>query len=241
MDGKAMKSKEMQTVDRRKAPSGSERRKDRRYSFNAPAQLIEVGSKVQIDARVRDIGRRGCFVETVQPFPLGTLASVSITSEGQSFNAQGKVVSILAGKGMGVFFAEVGPDDLHTLEAWISAKLEASWLDSNRRKSQRILMRAPVRVSGKSAANAPLEEETYTEMINAHGALIQVSATMAKGQKLTLENPRTEATLECMVVFVDRRDPHRVGVSFVMPCPDFWQVSFPPPDWSPRNTDAKQS
>jgi hypothetical protein len=236
-----MTLKEMKSLERRKPATGAERRTDRRYNFTGTAQLTDLKSDLVIDARVRDLGRRGCYVDTDNPLSLGSLANISIRSDGQVFNAQGKVVYSLAGKGMGIFFAEIGHTDLPILETWLSAKIEASWLDSNRRKSQRILMRVPVHVAGVSAANAPFNEDTFTEMINAHGALILVSCTLAKGQKLTLENTRTGAALECVVVFVDRRDLHRVGVSFVLACADFWQVTFPPADWTPHQTDGKKS
>ena len=31
----------------------------------------------------------------------------------------------------------------------------------------------------------------------------------------------------------------QVGVDFMNPCPRFWRISFPPPDWTSQSPDAK--
>jgi len=102
-------------------------------------------------------------------------------------------------------------------------------------------MTIPVRVSGHSGVGLPFEEETHTRAISAHGALILVSTQVYRGQRLTLANVQTKASLECVVAHIDKHQsehPH-VGVEFTMPNPMFWHVAFPPKDWTPRHPDAK--
>jgi hypothetical protein len=85
-------------------------------------------------------------------------------------------------------------------------------------------------------------ENTQTISVSADGALLVLSAEVAKGQFLILSNLRTNATLECSVVYIGQMQEGRreVGVSFTLPNPTFWQVVFPPRGWSPRGPDAKR-
>src|SRR5260370_58892 len=133
------------------------------------------------------------------------------------------------------------PEPLGTLEPWLSESREPSWLAANRRRSQRVLMTIPVRVSGQSGPGLPFEEDTHTRAISAHGALLLVSTQVYRGQRLTLSNVQTKAALECVVAHIDRRQSNQpqVGVEFVLPNPMFWHVAFPPKDWTPRHPDAK--
>jgi hypothetical protein len=102
-------------------------------------------------------------------------------------------------------------------------------------------MTVPDRVSGKSGAASPFEEDTHTRAISAHGALILLSTQVYRGQRLTLSNVQTKAALECVVAHIDKRqsDQPQVGVEFALPNPMFWHVAFPPKDWTPRHPDAK--
>ena len=102
-------------------------------------------------------------------------------------------------------------------------------------------MNVPVRVSMQLGATPLSEEETYTLAVSAHGALLAVSAPLHRGQRLTLSNPQTKESLECVVAHIDRfpNEQVKVGLEFLLPNPTFWHVAFPPKDWSPRHPDAK--
>jgi len=157
------------------------------------------------------------------------------------FEARGRVVYSRVGKGMGLVFTAIEPEQIRTLETWLVESRETSWLASNRRRSQRALMTIPIRVSGQNALGSPFEEETQTLAISAHGALILVSTQVYRGQRLTLSNVQAKAALECVVAHIDRHqsDHPQVGVEFMLPNPIFWHVAFPPKDWTPRHPHAK--
>jgi hypothetical protein len=223
------------------ALAGADRRTHPRYEFIAAIEVIAAESGARIETRVRDLSQQGCYVSTNDAFPLGTVADVRIKKGAQRFEARARVVYSRATKGMGLMFTAVGPEQLRTLETWLAESRETSWLAANRRRSQRVLMTVPVRVSGQSGAGLPFEEETHTRAISAHGALVLVSKQVYRGQRLTLSNVQTKAALECVVAHIDRHQgdhPH-VGVEFLLPNPMFWHVSFPPKDWTPRHPDAK--
>ena len=221
--------------------TGADRRVHPRYEFTAAVEVLAADSGARIEMRVRDLSQQGCYVDTSDVLPLGTVTDVRIKKGAQVFEAHARVVYSRATKGMGLVFTGIEAEPQRILETWLAESRETSWLAANRRRSQRVLMTIPVRVSGKSGGGSPFDEDTHTRAISAHGALILVSTKVYRGQRLTLSNVQTKAALECVVAHIDRRqsDQPQVGVEFVLPNPMFWHVAFPPKDWSPRHPDAK--
>jgi hypothetical protein len=223
------------------ALAGADRRTHPRYEFIAAGEVVAAESGARMETCVRDLSQQGCYVDTNDALPLGTVTGVRITKGAQLFEARARVVYSRAGKGMGLVFTDIEAERLRTLETWIAESRETSWLAANRRRSQRVLMTVPVRVSGQTGAGLPFDEETHTRAISAHGALILVSTQVHRGQRLTLSNVQTKAALECVVAHIDRKQSSQpqVGVEFTMPNPVFWHVAFPPKDWTPRHPHAK--
>jgi len=224
------------------APAGADRRSYPRYAFTAVVEVTTAEPGAEIRTRVRDLSQQGCYVDTDSPFALGTATDVLITKGATSFAARARVVSNQPGKGMGLMFTAVESVHVQTLNMWIAESRESSWLAANRRRSQRVLMRIPVRISAQAVGASSLrEEETHTLAISAHGALIVATSPVYRGQRFILSNVRTKASLECVVAHVDRSsgDQIQVGVEFLLPNSRFWGVAFPPNDWTPRHPDAK--
>ena len=223
------------------ALAGADRRTHPRYKFIAAVEVVATESGARIETRVRDLSQQGCYVDTNNALSLGTVTDVRITKGAQLFEARARVVYSRASQGMGLVFTAIEPEQFRTLETWLAESRETSWLAANRRRSQRVLMTVPVRVSGQTGAGLPFDEETHTRAISAHGALILVSTQVHRGQRLSLSNLQTRAALECVVAHIDRhqRDHPHVGVEFTLPNPVFWHVAFPPKDWTPRHPDAK--
>jgi hypothetical protein len=223
------------------APAGADRRTHPRYEFVAAVEVVAAESGARIETRVRDLSQQGCYVDTSNALPLGTVTDLRITKGAQLFEAHARVVYSRANRGMGLVFTAIEPEQRGILEIWLAESRETSWLAANRRRSQRVLMTIPVRVSGKTGAGSPFEEETHTRAISAHGALIPVLTPVYRGQRLTLSNIQTKAALECVVAHIDRRkgEHPQAGVEFTLPNPMFWHVAFPPKDWTPRHPDAK--
>jgi hypothetical protein len=113
---------------------------------------------------------------------------------------------------------------------------------ANQRRSQRILLAVPVRVSGNRISGAPFVEHTKTLIVNAHGALLQLEEPVREGQALSERNVITGEETPCKVVDISlgTDGAAEIGVEFAQPNPRFWQVSFPPTDWSTRNPEAKR-
>lgn len=239
---------ESKTPDHPKKPALSwaaqmalDRRAELRYKLTAAVELVDAKSGVRIKASLGDLGLGGYLVYSNSPFPVGTDTNVHITKGKESFEAQAHVVSSLAGKSMGLEFTAVEPEQFQVLKKLLAAALEISWVESNRRKSHRILMPIAVRVSGYDELGATFKENTHTISISPLGALILISASVRLGQRLVLSNIRTKALVECIVAHKGgRQDGGReVGVQFGLPHPTFWGVTFPPSDWSSQHPDSK--
>ena len=221
--------------------TGVDRRAHPRYAFTAAIEVNAAELDARIKTQVRDLSQQGCYVDTGKPLALGTTTDVRITKGTTAFEARARVVYCQTGKGMGLMFIAVKPEQLTILDTWIAESRESSWRAANRRRSQRALMKIPVRVSAQAADGADFEEKTHTLSISAHGALIVLAAPVHRGQRFILSNLQTKAALECVVVHLERipGEPNQVGVEFMLPNPAFWRVAFPPKDWTPRHPDAK--
>jgi hypothetical protein len=221
----------------------SERRSNLRHKVAAVIEVVEIESGQRVKAHLANLGRAGCYVKTETPSPIETAVNVQITMASQSFQARAKVVYNIPGKGMGLLFTAFEAEGLRTLDSWLEAAVETSWLESNRRRSQRIALAVKVQVVGRTGLGEHFKERTQTISVSPHGAMVLVSKRVDKGQQLVLRNVRTEAEMECTAVYVAKapNDQYEVGLSFLLPNRAFWGVVFPPVDWSMRHPDAKGS
>jgi hypothetical protein len=110
-----------------------------------------------------------------------------------------------------------------------------------RRRSQRVLMQVPVRVRGKDTQGKDFEETTETLAINAHGALVLLTARLTSGGVVLMKHSKTEEEQECHVAFLGpvRSGKAEIGLEFTAPRPTFWRVAFPPDDWTPKSPEAR--
>jgi hypothetical protein len=110
-----------------------------------------------------------------------------------------------------------------------------------RRRSQRVLMQVAIRVRGTDAQGKPVDEETETLAINAHGALVLMTARFTSGSKVLLQHKRTTEEQECHVVFLGpvRAGKAEIGLEFSTANSTFWRVAFPPEDWTPKHPEAR--
>ena len=105
--------------------------------------------------------------------------------------------------------------------------------DPGRRRSMRVLLSVPIIVSGKTADQKDFTEEARTLVVNAHGALISLTARVVANQEIAVANKASRQTLQCRVVHVGNPQGGKIqlGVEFVKASPTFWQIDFPPDDW----------
>jgi hypothetical protein len=97
-----------------------ERRSAPRQHFVADVQIIEVASGVRLSARVCDLVLQGCYVDTLRPFPVGTLVRIRLKKGDTTIEPSGKVVYQSPGLGMGIAFHDLAPESQAALEKWVS-------------------------------------------------------------------------------------------------------------------------
>lgn len=98
---------------------GAERRRTPRYTFIASAELIEEKADVRIATRVSELSLFGCYLDMMNPFPVGTLVLVKISAGDQFFQARAKIVYAQMNMGAGVAFLEVEAQYQPVLERWL--------------------------------------------------------------------------------------------------------------------------
>jgi|SRR5215469_1001206 len=112
----------------------------------------------------------------------------------------------------------------------------------NTRRSQRLLLRIGVVIAGQRANATNFAEQTSTEVINAHGALVLLKEAVLAEQVLRIRNTKTGDEEPCRVVSIGHNSEGKkeIGVEFLRPTPRFWRVAFPPDDWNVHNPEAKR-
>jgi PilZ domain-containing protein len=97
-----------------------ERRASPRYAFSAAAEAVHLQTDTRLNGRISDLGRGGCYVDTINPFPVGADVKIRITKDNSSLVAQARVLYSSGGMGMGLMFTKIEPERLPVLEKWLA-------------------------------------------------------------------------------------------------------------------------
>jgi PilZ domain len=97
----------------------SERRGASRYPFSASAELTESSSAAPTKVHTSNLGSNGCFLDTNNPLPEGTIVSIQITYQGQVFAARAVVAHSDPNTGMGLKFIALESGCSSLLETWL--------------------------------------------------------------------------------------------------------------------------
>jgi hypothetical protein len=105
----------------------TEKRRTPRYIFFAAAELMEEKSEVRIASRLSELSLRGCYLDMMNPFPVGTSILLKIwTDESTVFQSNAKVIYSQTNVGAGVEFIDVEPKYLTVLERWLEGAAKGS-------------------------------------------------------------------------------------------------------------------
>jgi hypothetical protein len=102
------------------AVSDAERRNSNRHMFTASAEVIELGSGARCCTRTTDLGPGGCFVDTTNPFAVGSKVRIVLQKGKAQFQTQGEVVYSQNGLGMGIAFNDLNTDQQAALQVWLA-------------------------------------------------------------------------------------------------------------------------
>jgi|SRR5579884_3540263 len=94
-----------------------------RFSFFAEAKaMLQDGSSVS--AQVSELSSRGCYIDTLEPIPIGTELHLCISHAHITCELPGKVIYMHSGYGMGIFgmgvvFGKITPNQHSALQCWL--------------------------------------------------------------------------------------------------------------------------
>ena len=104
-----------------------ERRCAKRTAFVAPVELIDVRSGSRIKARIADLSLHGCYVDTLNPLPVGSAVRLQIQKDDETFDVLAKVSSQHQGSGMGLEFRDTAPEQRAMLRSWLADRGQAGF------------------------------------------------------------------------------------------------------------------
>ena len=93
------------------------RRTTPRFTFIAEAEVVGMASGDR--SRVSELSARGCYIDTINPFPKGTDVHLRIYYGCSACEFPGKVIYTHAGFGMGMVFGELNAEQAATLDVWL--------------------------------------------------------------------------------------------------------------------------
>ncbi len=106
--------------NRKKTKEYSQQRAAKRCQMVATVEVTDVESNTRLSARTSEIAIGGCYVDAMNPFPVGTIVKVRISRDRGAFEANGKVVYCDSTMGMGIAFTELAPEQRSLLEDWLA-------------------------------------------------------------------------------------------------------------------------
>lgn len=112
-------SQSSSNADEKAVGAPTDRRASERHFFSETGDILDLGTGTRLKVRIADISTEGCYMDTMNPFPVGTLVRVTINRNGAQFLCGGAVRNSQQGMGMGIVFANMGGLERTLLRQWI--------------------------------------------------------------------------------------------------------------------------
>ena len=102
----------------------------------------------------------------------------------------------------------------------------------SRRRSNRIVLKASVGLSGEDKLKCPFTMPASATNLNRHGAVVKLSRDLAVGSVVVVRNQRgTQVSARVVSVLTATKGMSTYGIEFVVQddiANNFWGISFPP-------------
>jgi hypothetical protein len=99
----------------------ADRRDSPRYALILAAEVLEIATGATMSARSSDVSRSGCYIDTLNPVPVGSQVKIQLRRGDVVFDTSARVVYVCPGLGMGLNWgADVPPEKLVILDRWLS-------------------------------------------------------------------------------------------------------------------------
>ncbi len=214
--------------------SGRERRKTPRFRLHLPLEVRWRESawvEVKKPASLRDISSSGIYFQLAGELKPGSnpelvlrLPVADAAGAGVVLHCAARVVRVDPPRGKERGVGVAARIDHFRFD------LPSTFPPVQRRRSQRILWRAPILITWTDPSGRPRSQAGETEIVNAHGALIRLPATLPVAEYLQVVHARTNESSWARVVW---RDPMssgagvHVGIELEQPNEDFWGIHIP--------------
>lgn len=103
----------------KEAATTGNRRQANRYNFSATAEVVEMVSGARVSTRAADLSQKGCYLDTLNPFAIGSVVRLRICWDGAELECAALVRDSQPGMGMGVAFTELDDAQKALIESWI--------------------------------------------------------------------------------------------------------------------------
>lgn len=100
----------------------------------------------------------------------------------------------------------------------------------DRRRSERLLLRVPVKIFGKAKDGRQAEEDAEVVIVSRHGALMRSASPLPSGTMIEIMNKYTQKQAPFKVIWCSDRavsDRWDVGLETSAESEEFWGVQFP--------------
>jgi len=98
----------------------AERRSAVRFALILAVEVAEVPAGFPLHARTSDVSRTGCYIDTLNPIPMGTVVRARLTRGTEVFESLARVMYVSPGLGMGLRFEDSAPNQLSILDRWLA-------------------------------------------------------------------------------------------------------------------------
>jgi hypothetical protein len=98
----------------------ADRRDSPRFALILAAEVLEIATGATMSARSSDVSRSGCYIDTLNPVPVGSQVKIQLRRGDVVFDTNARVVYVCPGLGMGLNWGtDVTPEKLMILDRWL--------------------------------------------------------------------------------------------------------------------------
>jgi hypothetical protein len=102
-------------------------------------------------------------------------------------------------------------------------------VERGRRRSERVALEIPIKLTARMPDGRRVCIEVKTQVVNAHGGLIDMGIEMEPGQRILLNNNRSPELVTATILRIEKSELGRFSAAFEFEFPvvQFWPVTFP--------------
>ena len=105
--------------DLKRGTTVAERRRMKRHAFSATTEVADMATGARLTTRAADLSVQGCYLDSLNPFTVGSKIQVRISWSGAELKCAAVVRDSKPGMGMGVAFTDLDDTRRSLIEKWI--------------------------------------------------------------------------------------------------------------------------